>query len=82
MIGDGAVNCVRYPDGLQELAWSVRRVLRAEGALLLRCFVQPAHPEDPGDVMEQIAACSSFHHFKMRLLMALQRNSVRGDRSQ
>jgi hypothetical protein len=78
VIGDGPVICVRYPDGLRELAWSVRRVLRADGVLLLRCFVQPARPEDPGEVMEQIAACASFHHFKMRLLMALQKNSREG----
>ncbi len=78
VIGDGSVNCVRYPGDLGDLARSIHRVLRANGTLILRCFVQPAQPEDPAELMEHIADCASFHHFKMRLLMALQKSSEQG----
>lgn len=78
VIGDGVPICVRYPGHLRQLACSTRRVVRADGVVLWRCFVQRESPEDPGDVMDQIAACPSFHLFKMRLLMALQRNSRDG----
>jgi len=78
VIGDGALNCVRYQDGMRRLVSSVRRVLRSDGTFVVRCFVQPPSPEDPEDVMKQIADGPSFHHFKMRLLMALQKNSREG----
>jgi hypothetical protein len=78
VIGDGVPICVRYPGQLQQLVCSTRRIVCPNGMVLWRCFVQRETPEDPRDVVDQIASCPSFHHFKMRLLMALQRNAREG----
>ena len=78
VIGDGSMNCVRYPNGFRRLAESVRRVLRDDGIFLLRCYVQPAVQERPEEVLAGISGNSSFHHFKLRLLMAMQQSARQG----
>jgi hypothetical protein len=80
VMGDGSGTCVRYPDGFRALAASISRVLSAEGLLMLRCFVQPDARECPEDVFRDLfrTAIPSFHHFKFRLLMALQPCSQQG----
>ena len=74
VIGDGSLNCVRFPDSLRAVAKNVRDVLDEDGIFLLRCFVQPAAMELPEDVFSDLvqARIPSVNHFKFRLLMAMQ----------
>lgn len=80
VIGDGSLNCVRYPHGLDAVAKNIRDVLHEDGVLLLRCFVQPATPELPEEVFSDLlqAKLPSVNHFKFRLLMAMQSSTEQG----
>jgi SAM-dependent methyltransferase len=80
VVGDGSINCLRYPDGFQALAKKVREVLSDNGILALRCYAQPAVKEHPEEVFAGIfdATIPSFHHFKFRLLMAMQPSTEQG----
>jgi hypothetical protein len=80
VVGDGAINCVRYPIGCEGVAAEAWRVLRDDGILVLRCYVQPAVQERPEDVIACIFKHPdpSFHHFKLRLLMAMQPGAEQG----
>ena len=80
VVGDGSFSCVRYPQGFRTVAAEVRRVLRRDGILVLRCYVQPPAQERKEDVMEDLwrGAVPSFHWFKFRLLMAMQESSEQG----
>ena len=80
VIGDGSMNCVRYPDGFRALAKSVRSILRPDGVLLLRSFVRP----EAKDSLEQVftdlfqSKFPTVNHFKFLLLMAMQRSTEQG----
>lgn len=80
MVGDGSMNCLRYPDGFRALAKTAWGVLRKDGILVLRTYLQCAEPESPEELYGELARRSvgSFHAFKLRLLMALQRCPVEG----
>ncbi len=80
VIGDGSFSCLRYPHGFLALAAEARRILREDGALMVRCYIQPAARERPEDVLAELmgGAIPSFHWFKLRLLMALQESAERG----
>jgi SAM-dependent methyltransferase len=80
VLGDGAINCVRYPTGSRGVAAEACRVLREDGILVLRCYVQPAVQESPEDVIDSLRKepDPSFHHFKLRLLMAMQPSAEQG----
>lgn len=80
VIGDGAMNCVKYPDGLRALVGNVRAVLRDDGMLLLRCFVRPDSQEPPEDVFSDLSQSKlpSVNHFKLRLMMAMQSSTEEG----
>jgi SAM-dependent methyltransferase len=80
VIGDGSMNCLPYPDGYRQMAAEVRRVLSRDGILILRCYIQPAVHERPEEVFADIyrAPTPSFHHFKFRLLMAMQQSTQAG----
>ena len=80
VIGDGSFSCLRYPDGFRAAAAEARRILRADGRLMVRCYIQPCERERPEDVIADLlgGAIPSFHWFKFRLLMALQENTERG----
>jgi hypothetical protein len=78
VVGDGSINVLRYPEGYRALARSVRAALGADGTFALRAFVQPAVKEDPADVIAGLPRNASFHHFKLRLLMALQPSAEEG----
>ncbi len=80
--GDGSGNCVRFPEGLRKLAAEAARVLDPAGCLLLRCYCQPERKEDPAEVMRGLwdGEDPSFHHFKFRLLMAMQQTARGGVR--
>ena len=80
VIGDGSMNCVRYPDDFRAVAAEVCRLLRDDGIFVSRCFLQPAVPERPEDVFADLfrTTIPSFHHFKFRLLLAMQRSTQEG----
>jgi len=80
VLGDGAINCVRYPHGCRDVLAEASQVLRDDGILVLRSYVQPALKEHPEDVIACIfkQPDPSFHHFKLRLLMAMQPSAVQG----
>jgi SAM-dependent methyltransferase len=72
--GDGSFSLVRQSEG-RALAQAIRQVLREDGELSLRAYVRPDQAETPEAVCEQLLAgrIGSFHIFKFRLLMSLQR---------
>lgn len=72
VLGDAAMNCLRFETSLPALATEVRRVLEPEGLFILRCFAHPPVKEDPAAVVRELHRHPSFHHFKLRLMMALQ----------
>lgn len=80
VIGDGSMNCVLYPEGYRQMAAEAHRVLRHDGLLILRCYIQPAVQERPDDVLTDIfrEPIPTFHHFKFRLLMAMQHSTQAG----
>ena len=80
VIGDGSLNCVRYPDSFRAVAKNIRDLLNEDGVLLFRCFVQPATKELPGEVFSDLvqARIPSINHFKFRLLMAMQSSTEQG----
>lgn len=80
VLGDGAINCLRYPEGFRSLAAEVSSVLAADGLLVLRCYIQPDSPEQPDQLLAELytGRIPGFHHFKFRLLMALQPNVRQG----
>jgi hypothetical protein len=77
VIGDGILNCLSYGD-FRRLAASVRDTLSDEGIFVLRTFVQADQREDPEVVFLDRFECSTFHHFKLRLMMAMQRGVEQG----
>lgn len=73
IVGDGSLSMLRWPTGYHALAANAARALVAGGLLVLRCYLRPDIAETP----EQVAAdlsLPSFHYFKLRLMMAAQRN--------
>lgn len=71
------MNCIPYSD-FRALAAEVRRVLRSDGLFILRCYTRPVVAEDPAVVIAELPGHSSFDHFRLRLLMALQSSVERG----
>jgi hypothetical protein len=80
VIGDGSMNCLRYPDECRAFARSVRAALKPEGILILRCYAQPEVQERPEQVFEDAlrGEIPTFTQFKFRLLMAMQRSTREG----
>jgi SAM-dependent methyltransferase len=72
-VGDGSINCVRYPDTAHRLLDAVARVLEPGGRLVCRAFVTP-DPGEPIDTVRDRALAGqtpSFHAFKWELTMAI-----------
>jgi hypothetical protein len=82
VLGDGSANCLKYPDGLRRMASELRDPIVPGGRLVLRCYAQMESPETPDEVFadQDNPALPSFHHFKFRLLMAMQTDAHRGIR--
>jgi SAM-dependent methyltransferase len=74
-VGDGSFNCLPYPAGIRDAAAAVKRALDPDGVLVMRLFVRPDPCESPEALVEELNAhrVGTFHQFKFRLLMALQR---------
>lgn len=79
VLGDGSLSMVD-PQRLRRLAEAIHSVLHKDGALILRCFFQPAVQEHPDRVFEDMrrGVIPSFNHFKLRLLMAMQTDFRQG----
>jgi len=79
-IGDGSLNCLRYPDGMRLGARSVKRALGPRGLLALRVYVRPDACESPEDLVEGAIAgqVETFHQFRFRLQMAMQQRAQNG----
>lgn len=73
VVGDGSFNCLAFPDGIEQLAASVARVLRDDGILVLRLFTQPAEPQKPERVCQALSTGKfhTFNGFKFLLLTSL-----------
>ena len=81
-IGDGSASALATLADLRLAAREIERVLVPGGALVLRLFLRPTIPESLLQVAQEAAAgrIGSFHAFKWRLLMAVQRGANEGVR--
>lgn len=81
-IGDGSASALATLADLRLAAREIERVLEPGGALVLRLFLRPAIAESIEQVVAEAAAgrIGSFHAFKWRLLMAVQRDANEGVR--
>ncbi len=82
VIADGSLNCLRFPGDLDRAAQSLRRVMSPDGRLIARCYLQAETPEPLESIFEALFndPLPSFHHFKLQLLMAIQREVSLGAR--
>jgi hypothetical protein len=80
VVGDGSMNCVRFPDEFRDLTNNLYSVLNEQGLALLRFYVKPIPCEGPEDLFAEAArgAIPDFHEFKFRLLMAMQESTQAG----
>jgi hypothetical protein len=80
VIGDGSMNCLRYPDEHRAFAESVLSVMKPDGIFILRCFAQLENRENADQVFEDALSgrIPTFTQFRYRLLMALQPNAREG----
>lgn len=78
-IGDGSLISMN-PEGFRAMAAALGCLLKAGGTLILRCYLQSTPPERPEEVFEHLSrgTIPSFHHFKLLLLMSMQRSMQRG----
>jgi hypothetical protein len=74
VLGDGSMNCLRYPSEFQRAAEIVSGMLRDDGVFALRCYLRGEPAESTDDVYEDLLRgnIGGFHAFKLRLFMALQ----------
>ena len=74
VLADGSFTLVRQAEA-RILVPAIRRLLRADGRLILRAYTRPQSRETPESVCAQLVAgqIGSFHVFKFRLLMSLHR---------
>ena len=79
VIGDSPLH-QRYPHEQRAALQSFHRVLSRDGLLVVRYFCAPDRAEDPKQVFDDLLAgrIGSFHAFKWRLAMALQRSAEEG----
>jgi hypothetical protein len=82
VIGDGNFAILDFPRQYRTLAGIARDALASDGVVITRFFVQPTASETPEAVIDDLLAnrIGSFHAFKLRLAMALQRSASSGAR--
>ena len=80
VVGDGALNVCRYPEGIQTLLATVRQVLHRDGILVLRCYVRPESCESAEQLFSVMRSGVgvSVDQFKFRLYLSTQRSVTRG----
>lgn len=71
-----------FPEGYENLAREIARVLKPGGLFAMRAFVKPAPSESFDQLVGHLnaGAIGSFHVFKWRLNMALQADIEKGIR--
>lgn len=82
VLADGSLNCLRFPTDLDRAAEALHRVMAPGGRLVARCYLQAESPEPVESIFETLFTdpLPSFHHFKLQLLMAIQREVSAGAR--
>jgi SAM-dependent methyltransferase len=72
IFGDGILSIIDFPSSTIKLIKETRRVLKKDGALLLRCFCRPDKKESITEILSDLHAnkIGSFHAFKWRIMMA------------
>lgn len=80
LVGDGSMNCVKYPEECRAFARSARAAVKPGGILILRCYAQPEVQDGPEKVLEDALGgkIPTFTQFKFRLLMAMQHSAREG----
>lgn len=82
IIGDGCLSSLAYPQKQLEFFRAMRNVIRCDGLLIMRFFIQRDEPERPESVFKDLAEgrIGNFHVFKWRLTMSLQTTASEGVR--
>jgi predicted dehydrogenase/SAM-dependent methyltransferase len=80
VLGDGCFTSLEYPRLQLVFLESLRNVLRSNGLLIMRFFVQMETPEQPDDVFRDLLdrKIGNFHVMKWRLAMSLQKTAGEG----
>jgi SAM-dependent methyltransferase len=80
--GDGCNPSLSFPSAARASLQEFHRVLRPGGVLALRLFLRPDHEVRSEDLVTAAARgeIGTFHGFKIRLAMALQRDPAAGVR--
>lgn len=80
LLGDASFSNVSYPDGFQQMAGEIRRVLRSGGLFCTRFFAAPAQRESVETVFDDLThgRIGNFHIFKLRLAAALHNDVNQG----
>lgn len=80
VLGDGSFTLLGWPDSQRIVCQEIRRVLAAKGRLVLRLFVRPETREPLENILEDLHAgrIGSFHAFRWRIAMSLQRDLDEG----
>jgi hypothetical protein len=80
VVGDGSLNCVRFPDDIEAVLEELSRTMTECGILVLRGYFQLPEPESPLAVIDDMlrGAIPHFHAFKLRLLMSMQESAEEG----
>jgi SAM-dependent methyltransferase len=78
VVGDGSLNALPVMGDYRAVLDEVARVLKPDGALILRCFVRPDQPENIDDVAAaaRSGGIGSFSALKWRIAMALDGGSA------
>lgn len=73
VIGDGCFVLLSYPDAWRAAIAEARRVLREDGAFIMRFFTRPETRESLDEIIGDLTngRIGNFHVFKWRLAMAL-----------
>ncbi len=77
ILGDGSLTLLAYPLQYQQLFTHLNQLLKPDGKVLLRLFINPEQGETCAHVCQQAmhGQIGSFHAFKWRLSMALSAES-------
>ncbi len=80
VIGDGSFNVQNSSDKYPIFNQEIKRVLKADGILILRHFIRPVVQESLHSIFSELrhGAIGNFHIFKWRLAMALQPSLASG----
>jgi hypothetical protein len=80
IVGDGVFNFMSYPDGYQNFAHVLSRLIQKNGLICIRIFNQISPKENPADLLSDFREASNIDYFPFRLRLAtsLQDNAEKG----